>query len=226
MFFKATAGEASAIKDILHSYEVVSGQVVNFQKSAIFLSSIVRRDKHEEIRDVLGVYKDIGSSRYLGLPSLIGKSKKVVFNYLKDKIWTRIKGWNNKLLSKAGKAILIRNVAQTIPAYTMSCFMIPKTLCQEIERIMNAFWWNSNSSNNEGVKWLSWSRMCTTKKKGGLGFRDLHGFNLALLGKQCWHLMKNPEALVSRLLKARYYPNSSLLQATRTGGSSYTWSRI
>lgn len=38
--------------------------------------------------------------------------------------------------------------------------------------------------------------------------------------------MKNPSALVSRLLKARYYPNDSFLQARRTGGSSYTWSGI
>lgn len=65
-----------------------------------------------------------------------------------------------------------------------------------------------------------------SKKKGGLGFRDLHGFNLALLGKQCWNLISNPNALVSRPLKARYYPNCSLLQAGRTGGSSYTWSGI
>lgn len=95
------------------------------------------------------MHSDIGSSKYLGLPSLIGKSKKLVFNYLKDKIWSKIKGWNTKLLSRAGKAVLLHNVAQTIPAYTMSCFMIPKSLCQEIEKMMNSFWWSSNSSNKK-----------------------------------------------------------------------------
>lgn len=109
--------------------------------------------------------------------------------------------------------MLIRNVAQTIPAYTMSCFLMPKTLCQEIERMMSAFWWNSNSSNNKGIKWLSWTHMSMAKKEGGLGFRDLHGFNIALLGKQCWNMLKNPDALVSRLLKTRYFPNCNLLQA-------------
>lgn len=150
----------------------------------------------------------------------------MVFNYLKDKIWSKINCWNTKLLSRAGKAVLLRNVAQCIPAYTMSCFLIPKTLCQELERMMNAFWWSSNSSNNKGIKWLSWTRMSMSKKQGGLGFRDLHGFNMALLGKQCWNLLKNPDALVSRILKARYYPNCSLLHANRTGGSSFTWSGI
>lgn len=64
--------------------------------------------------------------------------------------------------------------------------------------------------------------MSMAKKKGGMGFRELHGFNLALLGKQCWNLLKNLDALVSRLLKARYYLNCSLLQADRMGGSSYS----
>lgn len=186
LFFKATVDEANSIKEILSRYEFLSGQAVNYQKSAIFFSSNVRRDKQAEIKSILQVHSDIGNSKYLDLPSLIGKSKKSVFNYLKDKVWTKIKSWNTKLLSRAGKAVLLRNVAQTIPAYTMSCFLIPKTLCQEMERMMNAFWWSSNSSNNKGIKWLSWSSMSMSKKQGGLGFRDLDGFNLALLGKQCW----------------------------------------
>lgn len=92
--------------------------------------------------------------------------------------------------------------------------------------MMNAFWCKYNSSNNKGVKWLSWSRMSMSKANGGLGFRDLHGFNLAMLGKQCWNLIKNPSTLVAKLLKARYYPNCNLLQACRTGGSSVTLSGI
>lgn len=226
LFFKANTVEANKIKEVLHSYEIFSGQAVNYQKSAIFFSSNVRRDKQAEIRNLLGVFNSIENSKYLGLPSLIGRSKKLVFRYLKDKIWQKIQGWNAKILSRAGKAVLLRSVAQTIPSYTMSCFLIPKTLCQEIKRMMNAFWWKTTSSNSKGVKWLSWSRMSMSKEKGGLRFRDLHGFNLSLLGKQCWNLVKNPGSLLARMLKARYYPNCNLLQAGRTGGSSYTWSGI
>lgn len=211
---------------MLHSYEIVSGQAINFQKSAIFFSSNVRRDKQDEIKSLLGVSNDLSNSNYLGLPSLIGRSKKSVFKYLKDRVWKRIQGWSSKLLSRAGKAVLIRNVAQAIPSYTMSCFLIPKTLCKEIERMMNAYWWKSNSTNNKGVKWLAWDRMCMSKKRGGLGFRDLHGFNLALLGKQCWNLISRPNALAARVLKARYYPNCHFLQASRGGGSSHTWAGI
>ncbi|XP_074328182.1 uncharacterized protein LOC141666094 [Apium graveolens] len=226
LFFKATANEASIVKNVLDTYENWSGQAVNYQKSAIFFSSNVRIDKQQEIMEVLGVHNDIGESKYLGLPSLIGRSKKLVFKYLKDKVINQIKSWSAKLLSRAGKLVLLKNVVQAIPAYAMSCFLLPKSIGQEIQKIMNAFWWQSNSANSKGIRWLAWERMCMSKESGGLGFRDIYGFNLALLGKQCWSLIKRPNALVTRVLKARYYPSCHILDAKRTGGVSYTWSSI
>ena len=41
-------------------------------------------------------------------------------------------------------------------------------------------------------------------KGGGLGFRDLEAFNLALLAKQIWRIITNRNMLVSKILKAKY----------------------
>ncbi|KAL8158345.1 hypothetical protein AgCh_002874 [Apium graveolens] len=226
LFCRADIEEVKEIREVLQRYETSSGQAINFQKSGIFFSSNVRMDKQNEIKDLLGVRNDLSTGHYLGLPSLIGRSKKVVFNYLKERIWSKIKGWSAKCLSRAGKAVLIRSVAQTIPSYAISCFLIPKSLYQELERMMNSFWWGSGQDNKKGVKWLSWTNMCSSKCTGGLGFRDLHGFNLALLGKQYWHFIKNPDTLVARVFKSKYYPNSSLLDASRGGGASFIWSGL
>lgn len=57
-----------------------------------------------------------------------------------------------------------------------------------------------------------------SRKRGGLDFRDLHGFNFALLGKQCWNLIHKAKALASKVLKTRYYSNFYLLDAKRKGG--------
>jgi hypothetical protein len=62
----------------------------------------------------------------LGLPISVGKSKKKTFEYLKNRIWIRIQGWQEKLLSKAGKEILIKVVPQSIPTHAMSCFDLTK----------------------------------------------------------------------------------------------------
>lgn len=226
LFFKATTEETLEVKRILNNYAVCSGQAVNFQKSGIFFSANVRRDKQEELKEILGVHEDLQGSKYLGLPSLVGRSKKGVFKFLKDKVAKKIQEWSTKLLSRAGKAVLIKNVAQAIPAYCMSCFLIPKTLCQEIEKMMNAYWWCSNSAYNKGIRWLAWDKMSMSKMQGGLGFRNLYGFNLALIGKQVWQLATNPGSLVTRLYKARYFADCHILQATKPRGCSYIWEGI
>ena len=65
---------------------------------------------------------------YLGLPSLIGKSKKNTFAQLKQKLASKLAGWKEKLLSNAGKEVLIKAVAQAVLSYTMSCFKLPNGL--------------------------------------------------------------------------------------------------
>lgn len=49
---------------------------------------------------------------YLGLPTLVGRSKFQTFSFLKDRVWKKIQGWKGQLLSKAGREVLIKAVAQ------------------------------------------------------------------------------------------------------------------
>lgn len=89
--------EAQVIKSI-DVYERDSGQAINFKKSGIFFSANVRWDKQRELTSVLGVHNDLRESKYLALPSVIGRSKKLVFNFVKEKVCKRIQCWSNKLL--------------------------------------------------------------------------------------------------------------------------------
>lgn len=41
--------------------------------------------------------------KYLGIPTVPGRSKKAIFGALKDRIWKKLQGWQEKLLSSAGK---------------------------------------------------------------------------------------------------------------------------
>lgn len=68
--------------------------------------------------------------------------------------------------------------------------------------------------------------MMLPKKERLLGFRDIHAFNLAMLAKQGWHIVQNPDSLCARVLKAKYFPNSSCLVARPREGISYTWRSI
>ena len=157
---------------------------------------------------------------------MVGKNKKAIFSFIKDKVWKRIQGWKRRMLSKAGKEILLKTVVQAIPMYVMSVFLLPISLCTELERMMNSFWWGQNGSSNRGIKWMSWDRICGHKMEGGLGFRKLHEFNLAMLGKQGCKLLSHPDSLVARIFKARYYPNTSFLEAKAGANPSFVWKSI
>ena len=71
-----------------------------------------------------------------------------------------------------------------------------------------------------------WDHLCMPKKYGGLVFKKLHEFNLAMLSKQAWRLLSNPDSLVAKLLKARYYPSSSFFNAKLGNNPSYIWRGI
>jgi ribonuclease HI len=49
---------------------------------------------------------------------------------------------------------------------------------------------------------------------------------MAMLARQGWRMLTNPESLCARVLKARYFPNTSVLEATPAAGISYSWRSI
>jgi len=104
---------------------------------------------------------------------MVGRSKKSVFNYLKDRIWKKCQSWSAKSLLRAGKEVLIKSVAQAIPSYCMGDFLIPTSLCEEIERTMNSFYWGSKKDGSRGINWMRWNKLSLHKSRGGLEFRDI-----------------------------------------------------
>jgi hypothetical protein len=223
LFFRANVDEALVMKNILSTYELASGQTINFQKSGIFCSRNVSQPVRDVVITTLGVQAVLGTGKYLGLPSMIGRSKKAIFNFIKERVWKKINSWSSKCLSRASREVLIKSVLQAIPTYFMSIFLIPSTLCDEIEKMMNSFWWGHFGSHNKGIHWFSWERLSMHKNNGGMGFKDLSTFNLAMLGKQSWRILNNPQSLTARLLKARYFPNDNFLEANIGHNPSFVW---
>lgn len=63
----------------------------------------------------------------------------------------------------------------------------------------------------------------TPLEKRGLGFRDLHDFNIALLAKQMWRLLHHPNSLLAQVLKGRYYRHISPMEVKTSNSPSYGW---
>jgi len=172
------------MKSILTTYEVASGQVISLPKSEIYYSRNVDGSIQDTITSILGVQAVLGTGKYLGLPSMIGRNNQATFSFIKDRVWQKINSWSSKCLSKARKEVMIKSVLQSILSYIMSIFLLPSTLIDSIEKMLNAFWWGNGGNNARGIHWLSWDKLTVHKKYGGMGFKDLTAFNMAMLGKQ------------------------------------------
>ena len=106
LFYRATQNEVEVISEVLQTYANALGQCINLEKSSVFFSSNNSASQKQDILRVLGVQEVNRFDSYLGLPTLVGRTKYHMFSYLKDRIWKKLQGWKGKMLSRASKEIL------------------------------------------------------------------------------------------------------------------------
>lgn len=107
----------------------------------------------------------------------------------------------------------------------MSCVKLPQGLCDNISGMLAKFWWGSTHLS-KGMHWMAWDKLCFPKERGGLGFRNIRGFNQALLAKQSWRMLRSPDSLVARVFKGKYFAQTDILSAELGYRPSYVWRSI
>ena len=101
----------------------------------------------------------------MGLPSLIRRKKKASFEFIKEQVWHKLQGWEEKILYQVvrkalnqRKRVLIKAVVQAIPTYTISCFKLLLGLCNEIEYLIKNFWWGQQGDCRK-IHWVKWNTL-------------------------------------------------------------------
>ncbi|XP_042972927.1 uncharacterized protein LOC122304723 [Carya illinoinensis] len=209
---KANSLEWCRVLHILETYEIASGQMLNKDKTSIFFSRNNPKDIQRNIIQILGIKSSGSFEKYLGLPTLLGRSKVAAFHSLLDRIWSRITNWKTKWLSAIGKEVLLKAVLQAIPTYTMGIFLLPMSISNKVNKLMKKFWCGFNEDHSK-MQWLKWDKLNQGKTKGALGFRDFKSFNTAMLAKQGWQILKSPQSLPAQILKQKYFPDGNFLGA-------------
>uniref|UniRef100_A0A803PWZ9 Reverse transcriptase domain-containing protein n=1 Tax=Cannabis sativa TaxID=3483 RepID=A0A803PWZ9_CANSA len=223
VFCKANVEEVNTILDCINEYGAWSGQRLNVQKSAYVFSDNTARDTQLEIVERLGFRKLGSEDKFLGNPIQWTKSKMRDFKFLKDKILAKIEGWRCKLLSQAGRATLIRSVAQSVPMYSMSSFLLPKGLCRELDQAIRKFWWTGGGDKDRYLALVEWDALCLPMDRGGLNFKKFEDINLALLAKLGWKLASGDTSLWCTIFKEKYWGRSghSFWTALLPGNASF-----
>lgn len=151
LYCKANIEEASRVLSMLQCFEKASGQRFNTSKSSVFFSVNMGTSSKTDICEVLGMVEAGNRSTYLGLPNMLGRNKYAIMGFLKDKVTRRIEGWDGRLISKPGKEVLIKLVAQSLPSYAMSVFLLPLEITKDIERTISKYWWSSKPNKGRGI---------------------------------------------------------------------------
>ena len=143
IFWRSTLEECNKIQELLALYENASGQMINKEKTTLFFSKNTGEQAQEAIKVVLNVPTIQHYEKYLRLPPFAGRNKKACFTQIKERIGARMQGWKEKLLSQAGKEVMIKAAVQSIPVYSISVFKLPMGLCKDIEVMISKFWWGA-----------------------------------------------------------------------------------
>lgn len=133
---------------------MASGQKVNLGKSSVFFSTNVIPPNREMICERLQIGEADERSKYLGLPNILGCNKSVILGYLKENVNKRVRSWDRKIISKSRKEILIKSVAQALPSFAMSVFLLPLEITKDFEIPLSKFWWSSTQDGTNKIHWI------------------------------------------------------------------------
>ena len=203
LFAKANTQNCNAIKEVLEEFCGLSGQKVSQEKSKNFFSPNVPEDTREVICNQLQIKATCDLGRYLGFPILHKGRNSCAFHFVIERVQSKLEGLKSKLLSPAGRLVLIKSAATPIPGYFMQCISFPSNVYNSIDKIIKDFLWGSSPGHRK-MHVVNWNKVTLPKELGRLGIVQMKARNLALLSKLCWRLASNPEAPWALMLAKKY----------------------
>ena len=194
LFAKANFGNCEAIANVLETFCAMSGQKVTAAKSRIFFSPNVSDETKQSVCTRLGCLSTNALGRYLGFPILQKRCSSSDFQFITEKVQSKLAGWKTRLLSPAGWWVLIKSAVTPIPEYLKQCVKIPAKVCNSVDKLCRDFLWGFTLEKRK-THLVSWKKVTMHKNLGGLGIFNLRDRNKALLAKFCWRIVTEHEAL-------------------------------
>ncbi|KAK9990873.1 hypothetical protein SO802_025858 [Lithocarpus litseifolius] len=186
LFAKVDKKCAASIKRVLNQFCLESGQAISEVKSRIYFSPNTPNSMKENIYETLGIHATTCLGKYLGFPLRhkgVGRNQ---YNFIVERMITKLSGWKTKFLSCAGRSVLVKSVMEAILSYMMQGAALPMHVCEKIDK----------------------GKIVKSKEEGGLGLQSARAKNIALLAKLNWRLYQEKEALWARVLINKYCSQS------------------
>lgn len=109
---------------------------------------------------------------YLGLPITLARLRTVHLQFILDRIRARLAGWKGKLMTIAGRRVLIRSVLSSLPTFALTALRVPNKFFKEIDKSRRRFLWAQEDELTGGKCKVAWTKVCSPIEAGGLGIMD------------------------------------------------------
>ncbi|KAL9690575.1 hypothetical protein QQ045_010979 [Rhodiola kirilowii] len=154
IFAKALPRSLVRIKEALNTFRNWSGLIISEEKSAIYFGGC---SESEESLLASGASFHRGQLpfNYLGVPLQGKRLKGTDFNVIIDKMTSKIKAWSSRLLSYAGRLVLIKHVLSSIGSYWMRVMIFTKSVIKKISTICRNFLWSGAVSRKRNL--VAWT---------------------------------------------------------------------
>lgn len=136
IFGEAMVREATIIMQSLDRFSAVLGQQIGPSKSSIWFNRPTEEVIREAVAWTLQVSLQTRSPKYLGAPI---ETYAQAYNFLSEKVEAKLQAWKGRLLSPAGRLILVKSVLMSIPVYFMGKVKLPKKVTDGLTGTIRRF---------------------------------------------------------------------------------------
>ncbi|XP_058751483.1 uncharacterized protein LOC131624543 [Vicia villosa] len=191
-----------AMRVVLRAFELVSGLGINYHKSKLIG---INSNLHflEAVSHFLSCKVEDSNFYFLGIPIGFNPRKEATWYPLLSKLKNRLDGWTNRFLNMGGRITLLKSVLSSLSIFWMSFYKLPSKVVKRINGIQSKFLWGGVEERRR-IHWIKWEDVTLPLNKGGLGVKNIILFNLALLNKWRWQILKGANSLWHKVLHVRY----------------------
>lgn len=188
LFLEARHEVIEAALWAMKAFEAFFGIRINLDKTEMYGINI---DNLEDLAMTFQCKTTQFPIKYLELPLHDRKLKVADWQFLVDKVESKLQHWKGQLLSLGERLTLINSVLSAVPLYALSLYRIPKSVVRKLDTIRCRFIWQGTDRSRKIFALIKWSVACIAKTYGGLGILDFRDMNIALL-VQWWGKYRDP----------------------------------
>ncbi|WOL02704.1 hypothetical protein Cni_G11423 [Canna indica] len=188
---------------LMKCFEITSGLKINLAKTEV-VSLRGDRGAADQAAQLIGCHSSVLPLSYLGLPLRAGRPIRADWLRMIGKLDARLSSWQGKLLSRAGRLVLINSTISSLVAYLWSVFKVPGWVVNMIDKKRRKFFWSGTDATSSGRCLVRWDSITRPLEAGGLGILELRSHCSARRGGWIWKVMLGKSLLWVRLMDSLY----------------------